>query len=308
MSRLLFFTQEAFRALRRNGAPSMAAVVTTIVTVILLGVLIPIFQTTQAKSNQVRDSLEFRVAIYDDATRAEINQLQEELLAIPHVASARLITKAQALNELKQDLGKKKSGELLAQLHTNPLPANFQVKADDASNLAAVEAAVTPPGPNGKPKPISSIIPTENGVFSRQEDSKKIEQVTSALKIVLTVITALLIVASLMLVGNTIRLSIYTRRREVEVMRLVGATRWFIRWPFMIEGVVVGFFGGLVAILILWLGKLTIVDPLSSSIGFLAAQNSTTLSFPALVAILFGAAVLVSAVGSGVTLRRFLKV
>ncbi len=286
----------------------MAAIVTTIVTVILLGVLIPIFQTTQAKSNQVRDSLEFRVAIYDDATRAEINQLQEKLLAIPHVASARLITKAQALNELKQDLGKKKSGELLAQLHTNPLPANFQVKADDASNLAAVEAAVTPPGPNGKPKPISSIIPTENGVFSRQEDSQKIEQVTSALKIVLTVITALLIVASLMLVGNTIRLSIYTRRREVEVMRLVGATRWFIRWPFMIEGVVVGFFGGLVAILILWLGKLTIVDPLSSSIGFLAAQNSTTLSFPALVAILFGAAVLVSAVGSGVTLRRFLKV
>ncbi len=305
MSRLIFFTQEAFRALRRNGAPSMAAVVTTIVTVILLGVLIPIFQTTQAKSNQVRDSLEFRVAIYDDATRAEINQLQEKLLAIPHVASASLITKAQALNELKQDLGKDKSGELLTQLHSNPLPANFRVKADDASNLDEVRAAVTPPGPNGKPKPISPIV---QDVFDRQEDSKKIEQVTSALKIVLTVITALLIVASLMLVGNTIRLSIYTRRREVEVMRLVGATRWFIRWPFMIEGVVVGFFGGLIAILILWLGKLTIVDPLSDSIGFLAAQNSTTLSFPALVAILFGAAVLVSAVGSGVTLRRFLKV
>ena len=88
---------------------------------------------------------------------------------------------------------------------------------------------------------------------------------TSALKIVLTVITALLVLASLMLVGNTIRLSIYTRRREVEVMRLVGATRWFIRWPFMIEGVVVGFAGGLMAILILWLGKITVVDPLSNS-------------------------------------------
>ncbi|HXS48435.1 MAG TPA: permease-like cell division protein FtsX [Solirubrobacterales bacterium] len=305
MSRLLFFTQEAFRALRRNGAPSMAAVVTTVVTVILLGVLIPIFQTTQAKSNQVRDSLETRVAIFDDATKPEIAKLEDQLLAIPHVASVRLITKAEALDELKQDLGKDKSGELLTQLHSNPLPANFSVKADDASNLDAVESAITPPGPNGKPQPISPIIQDQ---FSRQEDSKKIEQVTSALKIVLTVITALLIVASLMLVGNTIRLSIYTRRREVEVMRLVGATRWFIRWPFMIEGVVVGFFGGLVAILILWLGKLTIVDPLSDSIGFLAAQNSTTLSFPALVAILFAAAVLVSAVGSGITLRRFLKV
>ncbi len=131
---------------------------------------------------------------------------------------------------------------------------------------------------------------------------------TSALKIVLTVITALLILASLMLVGNTIRLSIYTRRREVEVMRLVGATRWFIRWPFMIEGVVVGFVGGLLAILILWLGKITVVDPLSNSISVLSAQNNSTLGFPALVAILFAASIVVSTIGSGVTLRRFLKV
>ncbi len=305
MSRLLFFTQEAFRALRRNGAPSMAAIVTTVVTVILLGVLIPIFQTTQAKSDQVRDSLEFRVAVYDDATKPEINKLEDQLLAIPHVSSVRLITKSEALHELTEDLGKQKSGELLTQLHSNPLPANFEVKADDASNLDAVRAAVTPPGPNGNPQPISPIV---QDVFDRQEDSKKIEQVTSALKIVLTVITALLIIASLMLVGNTIRLSIYTRRREVEVMRLVGATRWFIRWPFMIEGVVVGFVGGLVAILILWLGKITVVDPLSDSFSFLAAQNNSTLSFPLLVAILFAAAVLVSTIGSGITLRRFLKV
>jgi len=305
MSRLLFFTQEAFRALRRNGAPSMAAIVTTVVTVILLGVLIPIFQTTQAKSDEVRDSLEFRVAIYDDATKPETARLEDQLLAIPHVESVELITKAEALNELKADLGKEKSEELTAQLSDNPLPANFAVKADDAANLDSVRTAVMPPGPDGTPRPISPIV---QKIFDRQEDARKIEQVTSALKIVLTVITALLIVASLMLVGNTIRLSIYTRRREVEVMRLVGATRWFIRWPFMIEGVVVGFFGGLVAILILWLGKLTIVDPLGDSIGFLAAQNSTTLSFPALVAILFAAAVLVSAIGSGVTLRRFLKV
>ncbi|HXV04323.1 MAG TPA: permease-like cell division protein FtsX [Solirubrobacterales bacterium] len=305
MSRLFFFTREAFRALRRNGAPSMAAIVTTVVTVILLGVLIPVFQTTQAKSDQVRESLEFRVAIYDDATPAETTALQRKLEAIPHVASVRLITKAEALAELKRDLGKSKSSDLLTQLHSNPLPANFEVKADDASNLASVRAAVTPPGPNGKPRPISPII---QDVFDRQQASQKIAQVTGALKIVLTVITALLIAASLMLVGNTIRLSIYARRREIEVMRLVGATRWFIRWPFMIEGVVVGFLGGLVAILILWLGKITIVDPLSSTFSFLAAQNSSTLSFPVLVAILFGASMLVSAVGSGITLRRFLKV
>src|SRR5512147_2297062 len=113
MSRLLFFIREAFRALRRNGAPSMAAIVTTVVTVILLGVLIPVFQTTQAKSDQVRESLEFRVAVYDDATAAETADLQRKLEAIPHVASVRLITKAEALEELKRDLGKQKSADLL---------------------------------------------------------------------------------------------------------------------------------------------------------------------------------------------------
>jgi cell division transport system permease protein len=309
MGRLFFFIAEAFRALRRNGAPSMAAIVTTVTTVVLLGVLIPVFQTTQAKSESVRESLEFRVPVYDDATTGEIDALQQKLEAIPHVKSVRFISKNEALAEFKASYGKSKVEESITQLRGyNPLPGNFSVKPDDAANLESVRAAVAPPGPNGDPQPISPIVNAETPTFQQQQGGKKIEQVTSALKIVLTVITALLILASLMLVGNTIRLSIYTRRREVEVMRLVGATRWFIRWPFMIEGVVVGFAGGLIAILILWLGKITIVDPLSSTFSFLAAQNTTTLSFPALVAILFAASVLVSAIGSGVTLRRFLKV
>jgi cell division transport system permease protein len=309
MSRLFFFIREAFRALRRNGAPSMAAIVTTVVTVVLLGVLIPIFQTTQAKSESVRSSLEFRVPVYDDATKAEIAGLQKKLEAIPHVATVKFITKAAALEEFKGSYGKSKVEESITQLNGyNPLPGNFSVKPDDAANLESTRTAVAPPGPDGKPNPISPIINAETPTFQQQQGAKQIEQVTSALKIVLTVITALLIAASLMLVGNTIRLSIYTRRREIEVMRLVGATRWFIRWPFMIEGVVVGFAGGLIAILILWLGKMTIVDPLSSTFKFLETQNTSTLSFPALVAILFAASVLVSALGSGVTMRRFLKV
>jgi cell division transport system permease protein len=300
MGRLVFFFQEALRALKRNGAPSLAAIVTTVVTVVLLGMLIPIFQTAQGKSEEVRDQLNVQYALYDDATKAEIAGLKKELEGIPHVAEATFISKNEALATLKGELEDK---TIVEELHTNPLPNSFEVKADDAANLPAVEDAVFPNGPEGKP--FNSII---SNSFDRQHSSERIEQVTSALKIVLTVITALLILASLMLVGNTIRLSIYTRRREVEVMRLVGATRWFIRWPFMIEGVVVGFIGGLLAILILWLGKITVVDPLSDSFNFLAAQNNSTLGFPALVAILFAASIFVSTIGSGITLRRFLKV
>ena len=298
MGRFVFFFQEALRALKRNGAPSLAAIVTTVVTVVLLGMLIPIFQTAQGKSEEVRDQLNVQYELYDDATKAEIAALKTKLEAVPHVAEVTFISKGEALATLKDEL---KDDSIVEELHTNPLPNSFEVKADDAANLTAIRAAVYPDGPKGEP--FSSIIIKE---FDRTQSSAKIEQVTSALKIVLTVITALLILASLMLVGNTIRLSIYTRRREVEVMRLVGATRWFIRWPFMIEGVIVGFVGGLVAILILWLGKITIVDPLSSDFSFLAAQHN--LDFITLVAILFAAAVAVSTIGSGVTLRRFLKV
>jgi cell division transport system permease protein len=300
MGRIVFFFQEALRALKRNGAPSLAAIVTTVVTVVLLGMLIPIFQTAQGKSEEVRDQLNVQYALYDDATKAEIGALRQQLEGIPHVAEVTFVSKAEALKTLEADLEDK---SLIEELNTNPLPNSFEVHADDAANLPAIRQAVFPNGPEGKP--IASIIRKE---FDRTQSSEKIEEVTSALKIVLTVITALLVLASLMLVGNTIRLSIYTRRREVEVMRLVGATRWFIRWPFMIEGVVVGFVGGLLAILILWLGKITVVDPLSDSIGVLAAQNNSTLAFPALVGILFAASILVSTIGSGVTLRRFLKV
>ena len=314
MARFGFFIQEAFRALRRNGAPGMAAIVTTIVTVVLLGVLIPIFQTTQAKSNQIRDELSFRVAVYDDATPAEIQGLKHKLLGIPHVSTVHFVTKGEALKELGQSLNEKDQS-LLKQLNSNPLPANFIVKADDASHLDSIRSTVAPGGASGSGAPTAPgsaaaggqyISPIVQDVFDRNQDRDKIEQVTGALKVVLTVITALLVVASLMLVGNTIRLSIYARRREVEVMRLVGATRWFIRWPFMIEGVVVGFLGGLIAILVLWLGKVTIVDPLSNTFAIFRAQD--TMSFPLLIAILFSAAILVTAIGSGITLRRFLRV
>ena len=119
-------------------------------------------------------------------------------------------------------------------------------------------------------------------------------------------IAGLLLIASLLLVGNTIRLSIYARRREVEVMRLVGATNWFIRWPFMIEGVIVGLIGAGIAVGILWLGKVTIVDPLPNDF----ASSPTCRPWASLPwsPMLSGAAMAVSALGSGITLRRFLRV
>jgi cell division transport system permease protein len=114
------------------------------------------------------------------------------------------------------------------------------------------------------------------------------------------------VIASILLVANTIRLSLYARRREVEVMKLVGATDWFIRWPFVIEGILVGALGGLMAILMLLVAKVAFIDPLKSDFSLIAAPD--TVNFGVLVAILLVASVAVSAAGSGLSLRRFLRV
>jgi len=302
MGRIVFFVSEAFRALRRSAAPSIAAIVTIVVTTLLLGVLVPVLKASEDKAQDVRDQIGLNVYLYDDATQAEIDALGKELAAIEHVEGVEFISKAQAVDIL-QDRVRGDLRDSIGELKQNPLPASFSLDLDDPDNLNSVSAAISTVGPSGEPKPLSPII---EEVKDARQDASKITRVTGAVKIVLIVLAALLLVASLMLVGNTIRLSIYARRREVEVMRLVGATNWFIRWPFIIEGVIVGLAGALVAVAILWLGKVTVVDPLSNSINLV--DNLSTTGFLPLAIILIASATAVSALGSGITLRRFLRV
>ncbi|MGH2994150.1 MAG: cell division protein FtsX [Solirubrobacterales bacterium] len=300
MARLGFFLHEAVRALRRSAAPSVAAIVTIVVTVLLLGVLIPVLQTTQGKTEEVRDQLLLKVFGVVEAKDDEIKGLKGQVAKVPHVDRVEFVSKQEGLRILKERLG---DDDITEELHGNPLPAAFNVYPDDADNLEAIRNDLEPPNSKGEPEPFSPLV---EDVEDSRDEASKIRAVTGAIKIVLLAITGLLLVASLGLVGNTIRLSIYARRREVEVMRLVGATNWFIRWPFIIEGLVVGLLGAASAVVILWLGKVTIVDPLSDRFALVAAQN--TIDFIPLVAVLIACAMAVSALGSGITLRRFLQV
>jgi cell division transport system permease protein len=302
MGRLAFFVSEAFRALRRQAAPSLAAIVTIVVTTLLLGVLVPVLRASEGTASDVRDQIGINVFLHSEASEAQIDRVREQILAIDHVTAAEFVSKNEAVKILEGRV----EGDLkesLGELRSNPLPPSFDVSLDDPDNLEAVTGALQRPGANGKPQPINPAIDEVN---DQRQDSRDIRQVTGAVKIVLLVIAVLLLVASLLLVANTIRLSIYARRREVEVMRLVGATNWFIRWPFMIEGMIVGLTGAVIAVGILVLGKVTIVDPLAESFNLI--DNFSSVSFVPLVAMLIASAVVVSAIGSGVTLRRFLRV
>jgi cell division transport system permease protein len=309
MGRVFFFIREGLRALRRSAAPSLAAIVTVCITVLLLGVLIPVLQTTNGKTNEVRNQVGLRVFLNDvngqQAPHDQINALQAKLQAIPHVKQVTFVDKNQALSILSERLKQDNREDITAQLPGahNPLPASFNVAPDDLSNLGSVRNAITPPGANGQPTPISPLI---SDIGDSRDDASKISGATSAIRWVLAVVSALLLVASLLLVANTIRLSIYARRREVEVMRLVGATNWFIRWPFMVEGLVCGLLGAGIAIGFLFVGKQVIVDPLANNFNLISSGH--TIPFASLALVLLCVAMGVSAMGSGLTLRRFLKI
>jgi cell division transport system permease protein len=294
--RLGFFLREAIRSMRRSAAPSFAAVATVLVTMLVLGVFIPIVQATNGAANSVRGRVEVDVYMNNNATATDDRRVQAELLRLPHVKSVQFVSKQQAYDQQKAT--DPQAYELLG---SNPLPDTFHVLPDNPSNVLLVHSEIAGSGNGGTP-----IDPAINSVSNKQTDTKQILEVTNLVTITAAVLTVLLVLASIGLIANTIRLSLYARRREVEVMKLVGATDWFIRWPFVIEGIIVGSFGALLAIVVLGITKIALLDPLASNFSLIAAPR--TIGFGLLIVVLLGAGALVSAVGSGLSLRRFLRV
>ena len=293
-----FFLKEALRAMRRNAAPTFAALATVLVTLIVLGVFIPIVQATRGAADSVRSRVQVEVYMKTDATRADDARVQRELLAVPNVRSVVFESKQQAWAQQS-----KSDPAAYALLTSNPLPDTFHVIPNNPANVLAIRNAVMLRAPGGGTR---YLDPTIGSVSNHTDDTKKILEVTNLVTITAAALTILLILASILLIGNTIRLSLYARRREVEVMKLVGATDWFIRWPFVIEGTVVGALGAVLAIAVLGVTKVALLDPLANNWTLIAAPQ--TISFVGLTAVLVFAGVGVSALGSGLSLRRFLRV
>ena len=292
--RITFFVREAIRAMRRNAAPSFAALATVLVTMLVVGVFIPAVEVTSSAANTVRTRLIVDVYMKNTATATDDARVKNEVLGVPHVKAVQFESKAQAYAQ--QARQNPAAYDLLG--GANPLPDTFHVIPDNASNVLAIHAALNRGG--------GVIDPSIASVSNKQGYTRKALELTSAVEWGGLAFSVLLTIASILLIANTIRLSLYARRREVEVMKLVGATDWFIRWPFVIEGVIVGAAGGVMAILVLAIAKVALLDPLFS--GWSLVSQIRTIAFPALIAILLVASALVSAIGSGLSLRRFLRV
>ncbi|MGH2862671.1 MAG: permease-like cell division protein FtsX [Solirubrobacteraceae bacterium] len=292
-----FFIRESLRAMRRNAAPSFAALATITVTLIVVGVFIPIVQATQGAADSVRNRVLVDVYMQAKATSTDDARVLAKLKQLPHVEKVVFESKARALEQQKKQdpIAYKILG------NENPLPDTFHISPSSPGYVLGVRSAILNSGGSGQM--LDSSI---QKVSNHTEDTQKLLTVTRFVTITAALLAALLIGASVLLIGNTIRLSLYARRREIEVMKLVGATDWFIRWPFVIEGVIVGALGAVMAIVVLGITKLAVLDPLANNFTLIAAPR--TIPLVPLLVILVAAGVAVSALGSGMSLRRFLRV
>jgi cell division transport system permease protein len=294
-----FFVRESLRSVRRNAIPSFAAVASVLVTLLVLGVFIPVVQATTGAANEVRSRVLLDVFLKTDAKASDIQRVRALIDdKTPHVKKVEFVSKEKAYREAR-----KSNPEAYGLLGSNPLPDTFRITPDKAQNIGKIRDSLAPLTPSGGR---TVIDPSIDEVKNKKDETTKILSATRVVKLMMAVLATLLVIASILLISNTIRLSLFSRRREVEVMKLVGATDWFIRWPFVIEGVFLGAVGGLFAILLLLVGKVVLVDPLAHDFALIAAPS--TIDFPLLGSLLMLAAIAVSAAGSGLSLRRYLRV
>jgi cell division transport system permease protein len=294
-----FFLAEALRSIRANAAVSIAATVTVLIAVFILGAFIPSFLYVQSTVDSQKDRLDVDVYIADSATVEQVNGLQAQMQALQDqglIKSFRYVSKDDGLAEFKKTL---KDPSILDELSGNPLPAKFNAKPSDPSRSDEIIAALQD----------NAAVDPALGISYGKETADKLLSVARFIQWAGLGLITILLVASVLLIGNTIRLSIFARRREVEVMKLVGATNWFIRWPFVIEGIICGLVGAALSVGLLWAVKVGVVDSwIADTDSALTRDEATTIGFAWLGVILIAAGAVVGALGSGITLRRFLKV
>jgi cell division transport system permease protein len=302
--RFSFFLREALGSIRRNWVMTMAAVITVFISTAILGAVLVTDRNLDRGATSLKNRVTIEVFIKDEAGPEGQQALEQKIAAMPEVKSFTYISKDEALERFKERYGER----IVQNLPINPLPASFEIQVNDADQVEVVAQRFFD-DPN-----VDNDKGTTNGVQYAQATVRKMLGTINLVEKVMWVVTGVFGIAAVLLISTTVRLSIFARRREIEIMRLVGATNWFIRWPFVLEGFMTGLVGAVLAALAVWGSNWTIfnwikstdLDYLSIEIYPLWLQAGT---WP--LGMLFTLALLgtvLGAVGSIFAMRRYLRV
>jgi cell division transport system permease protein len=290
--RAKLFVGEAVRSIGANLSTTVAATMTVLIGMFLLGLFIALGSWVLSWTNRVEEGVVVKVFFEQDASPQQLNAVRLTLTEMDDLIppnGIKFVSKEDAIAIMRQ-----RTPELVENLTSNPFPPSYEVRPARAEDADDVVNRLTP-----LPAGVSKI--NDGG-----ETTDRVVQVAKIIGAIFLLGSIILLIASTMLISNTIRLSIFSRRREIEVMKLVGASNWFVRGPFMLEGLLCGLAGALLAVLLLLLAKEIALPAILPRLE--ASEGVSALSFPIMALILLGVSLLVGAAGSGITLRRFLRI
>jgi cell division transport system permease protein len=274
---------------------TVAATLTVLIGMFVLGLTIALGTWVLSWSDHVKKQLLVKVYFTSTATPKQEASVGNFIRTDDRVAKYTFVSSERALVVMR-----KKFPELVRNLSYNPLPDSFEVIPKKAEYNAKIKREILHSGPKG------TVPPGIEKVKDGGETSRRVLRVGSIVELVFLIGVIVLLIASTLLIANTIRLSIFARRREIEVMKLVGATNWFVRGPFMLEGVICGLLGSITAVVLLLVGKEVLLPAILGHIQ--DSKDVHALAFELQALSIIGAGLLLGAAGSGLTLHRFLRV
>ncbi|GED15684.1 permease-like cell division protein FtsX [Aneurinibacillus migulanus] len=287
--------REGFKNLGRNGWMTFASVSAVTITLLILGVFLLLAMNIQHLVQTVEKQVEIRVSLDVTADQATAKKVEGELRKLSDAAEVTFVPKAEGLQNLKKSFGEK--GALFNGLEKeNPLPDSFIVKAK------------TPQQTGSLAQKIQKIDGVKKVNYAEQT-TKKLFAITDVVRLVIVAFIIALAFTAMFLIANTIKLTIVARRREIEIMKLVGATNGFIRWPFFVEGALMGILGALLPIAILTFGYGYLVDFVEQQLAlyFLNLLPLYPLALK-ISLILLGIGAFIGVWGSLMSVRRFLRI
>ena len=288
-----YFVKETFKSIRRNQLMSFASISTVALSLLVLGLFLLMVLNANNLAKYLENQVQVTVYMEDSASKNDLSVAEKTLKEMPGVVKVTTVSKPEALKKFKARLGDQ--DRLLDALgEDNPFPYSFEVQVD-------------------RPERIEEIVPkveTLKGVETAKFGQEVVEhmfQLTKILRVGGLLLVVLLAIATLFIISNTIRITVFARRREVSIMKYVGATNWFIRWPFLLEGMFMGFVGAVIASLALIQIYLTLQNKIYSTLAFFPLLASWPfLFYLSAFLILIGTAI--GAAGSSISLRKYIDV
>lgn len=302
-STLLRHFRESFKSVVRNGWLSFSSASSIAISLFILGVFLLLALNVNSLADQVESDVEIRVILEMDTTPQQITTLQNRIGSIDQVSQITFVSRDEGLEQMKE-----KFGDEISQLFDgyegddNPLPDSFTVKVEDAEFVDFVADKIAQLDEINRPQQIEKIM-------YGKEVVEMLLKITKAVRNIGLLLVAGLAFTAIFLISNTIKLTILARRKEIAIMKLVGATNSFIRWPFFIEGALLGLIGSLIPVVILLYGYNKLIEATQLDLGIMMIRllsiEEVTRS---VVGLLMGIGIVIGIWGSTISVRKFLRV